>query len=346
MQAPIKCKKKDISYKCSAGHKGNDVVRNEQQEKDYSDRVKKGKRIYPEDNGDQQQATDLALHTPSQNMGPAGSMDIEHAMQQPDYFNLSGKPRYVDPRLIPVEQFDPVNDVQPDSSAILYGIRRTGKSFFMDWYYSNWAPYYQQFFVFTKTTVNGFWQRRVPPAAIYKDLEDSDLQSILDFQQKVKTDPAWAQREGYDGRTGVLFDDVIDDNYVRHYGDKGALASLFVQGRHLSCSVMLATQFPTAVPPKCRDNVDMVVFFKTSKNSSMERFHDEYMGRLNRKTAMELINMYTDVQQYGTANERRRVLIVLMDAGLTYNQRFRGAVPQKPQDYTLGSEKFWKEMSG
>lgn len=45
--------------------------------------------------------------------------------------------------MIPVLPFDP-RQLPPDSSGILYGIRRTGKSYFLRWHFYHWRDFYDQ----------------------------------------------------------------------------------------------------------------------------------------------------------------------------------------------------------
>lgn len=339
---------KDLCGKCDKGFGGSDIMRSAAQKKEYEKRQSKKEQkgqAGPSSNDKamvQSQVASRELHNPQQNMGPLGYTDVEGLLASDDYYSEAGRPMYINPKTIPVRAFDP-QEMPPDSSSIMFGIRRTGKSFFMRWYYYHWKDYFDQIFVFTGTKLNGFWQQFVPEKFVFDGLDEGRLDDIIAFAKKIHDEPQWARTEGYSERTAVALDDVIAEEGIRRQADHGPLAQLFVLGRHLKMSVSLATQLPTGVPPKVRDNLDFAVFFKQTKNKSKERFADEYMGRLNRKTAFELIELYTKVTDAHTENEKRQCLVVNLSPSLTYNERFMVATPTDPGPFKVGSRKLWME---
>lgn len=227
-----------------------------------------------------QQAQPMALTNVGQNMGPmqgkSGFIDLESALTSTDSYSEMGRAKYIDPRSIPVREFDP-REMPPDSSSVLFGIRRTGKSWFMRWYMFVWLDFFTQVYMFTKTKVNGFWPQYIPGEFIYHGIDEARIDTIIALQARIREDPHWAEANGLTERTLVLFDDVLSEGDLRSKSSTGAVSQLYVEGRHHKLCAMLATQNPTAIAPATRDNLDFAVFFKVTKNSSKDRFQDEYM---------------------------------------------------------------------
>lgn len=319
-----KCVVKDLCSKADQGFSGSEIMRTTKQKNKYEKRQQKGKQPYSQPANQLALPSSVGLGSPGQNMGPmqgtAGYMDVEAALRGPDAYSEMGRAKYMDPRSIPVHEFDPTM-MPTDSSSVLFGIRRTGKSWFMRWFLYVWSGYFTQVYMFTKTKANGFWVEFIPEKFVYEGIDEARIEQIIELQHKIKADPDWAEANGLTERTIVLFDDVLSESDLRSKSSTGAVSQLYVEGRHHKLCCMLATQNPTAIAPQTRDNLDFAVFFKVTKNSSKDRFQDEYMGRLNKKTAFELIDMYTNVQNKGTDQETRQCLVVCLDPGLTYNER-------------------------
>lgn len=343
------CKVKDLCHKADKGFCNSHIMRSATQQQQFRQRQQKGKGKWSEkggagNNNNKRLPAAVDVGSPGQNMGPLGKADLEATMSSNEYYSEMGRAKYIDPRTIPVHEFQP-NQMPPDSSSVLFGIRRTGKSWFMRWYLYEWRNVFSQVYMFTRTKINGFWEQYLPEKFIYEGLDDGRVNQIVETQKRIKKDPEWAERQGLGPRSIVLFDDIISSHNIRSQSHNGALSQLFVEGRHTDICTILATQNPTAVAPQTRDNLDFAVFFKVTKNSSKERFQDEYMGRLNKKTAFELIDLYTQTFNKGTPQEERLCLVVALEPGLTYNERFFVARPIDPGKFHAGSKKQW-ELSG
>ena len=59
----------------------------------------------------------------------------------------------------------------------------------------------------------------------------------------------------------IILDDVLDT--IKDLRRSVALNTVFSMGRHLNMAVIVCTQYPTALPPSFRMNVDLAVIFNT-----------------------------------------------------------------------------------
>jgi hypothetical protein len=88
----------------------------------------------------------------------------------------------------------------------------------------------------------------------------------------------------------LWLDDVVSENEVRTDPNFRETA---VAGRHYDLCVGINTQHVTGIPPTVRANADLVVIFAQPNGQSKRALVESYLGMLNSRTAMELIDMYT-----------------------------------------------------
>lgn len=283
----------------------------------------------------------------------SGFIDLEAVLQSSDNYSDAGRAKYIPADKIPVGEFDPL-EMPPDCTFLLYGSRRTGKStFFRYWAYS-WRHWFHQVYVFTRTKRSGFWQQMIPNMAVYQDYDEQRLEDIIQDQEDFADNPEEFSEMG--PNTAIWFDDVVSDRLLREAGTDGNLARLYVEGRHIGeridsgdkesgVQAGLATQMITAMPPKIRKNLDFAVVMKQVSDTDKERLWTEYMGRLNKRTAFELIEKYTQVRNPKTPQEERDCFIIVTDPALSYNDRFfKCTTPQIEEKFKLGTVAFWKAM--
>jgi len=282
---------------------------------------------------------------------------IDLRIESGEGYTPGGAVQYMDPNMIPVEIFEP-GSVPPDSSWVVFGRRRSGKSYFTrDMFYA-----YHQFLdhglIMTKTKHNHFFQV-VPPETVPKKYKDDyqggfipdraviqgfdsfQVQKFMDFQLELIKHEDEFERQGYK-RPGFLWlDDVVDAKVIMTEGDHGILAQLFQQGRHFDIMVGINTQYPRSIPTKMRDNVDYAVIFKQDSNNEFEAIIDHYMGELNRRTARELITMYTR----GVFNGPKQCMIINMQSGCPWEEKYKTYTANpEPPSFEVGGEKFKKDM--
>lgn len=359
----IKCR--DMSCKVKKGFNSAEVMRNDKQKKKLAKQKHKAPWLYEDQGKGEGTKTkgvaDIAslpkyinpetgepegheLVINGESKGWVEFIDIEQSLADPSFFTTTGRPRYVPGHMIPIREFIPEIHTPESPAFISYGKRRTGKSFFMRWFLWRLKDWFDQVFCFTETSVNKFWQGYIPEGAIYPHWDEGRAQQIIEFNTWVIENPDEAKRKGWTPNTITILDDVISSNMLRRVGDDGNYAALYVQGRHTKSSVGTNTQKATAIPPKVRDNIDLVFVLRQESDTERERIWREHMGRLNKRTAYELMELWTRTDNYETPNEERYTLVIDTHPCKSYNDRFFWAKAIDPGPFKLGSVEFWREM--
>lgn len=175
---------------------------------------------------------------------------------------------------------------------IEYGKRRTGKSFWTRDFLSQLAGKFYVATVHTDTKFNGFFQEFIDEDYIYDGYNDDALGRLFIKNRQL----VQMRMNGLIPKNTHFFalawlDDVVADNTLRY---SKWMARAATQGRHFDLMVGINTQHGTAIPPSWRGNADIVVIFTQLHAATKEMLAREYMGMLNMRTAMELIDMYTE----------------------------------------------------
>jgi hypothetical protein len=175
---------------------------------------------------------------------------------------------------------------------IEYGKRRTGKSFWTRDFLSQLAGKFYVATVHTDTKFNGFFQEFVDEDYIYDGYNDEALGRLFMKNRNL----VQMRMQGLIPENMHIFalawlDDVVADNTLRY---SKWMARAATQGRHFDMMVGINTQHGTSVPPTWRENADIVVIFTQIHLATKEMLAREYFGMLNMRTAMELIDMYTE----------------------------------------------------
>lgn len=175
---------------------------------------------------------------------------------------------------------------------IEYGKRRTGKSYWTRDFLSQLVGKFYLATVHTDTKFNGFFQEFINEEYIYDGYNDDALGRLFIKQRQL----VQKRQEGEIPEDMHFFalawlDDVVADNTLRY---SKWMARAATQGRHFDMMVGINTQHGTAIPPTWRGNADIVVIFTQLHAATKEMLAREYLGMLNIRTAMELIDLYTE----------------------------------------------------
>lgn len=282
---------------------------------------------------------------------------IDLRIESGEGYTPGGAVVYMDPNLVPVEVFEP-GSVPLDSSWCIFGRRRSGKSYFTrDMFYA----YHESLdhgLIMTKTKHNHFFQvvppqtvpkkykadyqgGFIPDGAVIQGFDPFIVSKFLEFQLDFIKHEEEYNRKGWKLPGFLWLDDVVDAKVIMTEGDHGILAQLFQQGRHFDVMVGINTQYPRSVPTKMRDNVDYAVVFKQDSNQEFEAIIDHYMGELNRRTARELVTMYTR----GTFNGPKQCLVINMQSGCPWEEKYKTYVANpEPPTFVVGGKKYQDRM--
>jgi hypothetical protein len=177
--------------------------------------------------------------------------------------------------------------------------------------------------------LTGFFKGIIPDAAIHSRFSEAGLRQVLDSQ----ADDVFLRGQGRETRMLLILDDVLGEpKSVRC----DSMCSLATEGRHLNIVVLAATQYPVALPPIVRTNVDWAfllgeVFFQNKK-----RMFENFSG------VFRTFSDWDTVFRASTMNHGAMVLRCSRNTsdGVEGNVFHWQAEAQPPPGFTLGSLAF------
>ena len=157
---------------------------------------------------------------------------------------------------------------RPTSHVLRMALARSGKSTWIGWMAYYRQHDYKNVYVFTSTSFIGFYQAFMPAHHVFDAFNESVCQQIIDYK-KINTQ----------GNVMIILDDVLDS--MSDIRKSKALITLFTYGRHLNIALIVATQYPLALPPVFRRNVDVAVIFGTLTVDTWDQQYKEYGFKLS-----------------------------------------------------------------
>ena len=101
----------------------------------------------------------------------------------------------------------------------------------------------------------------------------------------------------------LLFDDLVGNNSAFKRGNS-ALNNLVIKHRHLQCNLLFTTQYPKAIPPVIRNNMDIWVLFKSA---SKERVIDQVYPEISSLISEE---NFEEMYQHATEDNHDSLVII------------------------------------
>lgn len=208
-------------------------------------------------------------------------------------FTETGTIKYQDPKQFEIQEFNPLEYPDPATegglSIVVYGRRRSGKTFFTRWYWYHRMRDFDEVYVFTDTKGMNFYDNAIPSVYVCEGWNKERLTKIL---QHAKNEFDRRKAKGM-GKPRILLwlEDLAGSNMVR-YSD--ILTGLYVKGRHYGITIGFNVQKTTAVLPIVRVNTDIAVVFIQQSKPESEVIYETYLSNaMNKRTFLQLINMYT-----------------------------------------------------
>lgn len=240
-----------------------------------------------------------------------------------------------------LDWFD-MSKIKPDGTIVNFGKRRTGKSVLTKnqcWYLQEEFP--RGIVISVTEELNHWYREFIPSRFVHNELTDKLIADLLAFQKEIKLDPDYEEMKAKDpsfSRCFVIFDDVISDpNRVRF---SVPLTKIFVAGRHYDILSIFNTQYPKAIPPNMRDNIDYFFVFRSTSGPTREFLWNLVGDSMPKNLFFALIDKYT----------RDHGCLVIDNTDSTEDAlvkkifQFRADI--NIPDFRMGDDEYWEDSNG
>lgn len=218
-----------------------------------------------------------------------------------------------------------IHEIPNDSTIILCGRRRTGKSYLARWILYNKRKVYPFGMVMTQTKYNKYWTDYVHKDSVWGDYSAIALGRLVQRQAAL----AENNSHGVDPRVFIVLDDLAADTQLRN---DYMLRSFFYYGRHLKAFVLVTSQWFKALAPGCRENADYIFLFGMTNVNELEAIWEEYGAGVPRDIFTQLVSRYaTDSSCF-----------VIYPHGHTPLERFFQYRAQDPGPFRMGCPEVWQ----
>lgn len=183
----------------------------------------------------------------------------------------------------------------------------------------------------------------VPDFYKYNSFDEDRIQKFLDQQtESTKRYRAMKKKnKSYDKKPAhilFIFDDIAHDKHVFH---SKALGELFIMGRHKFCSVVLLSQHLSALPPRVRNNSDIICSFRDANWYNRQCLRDQFMTLSS--TSRKEVQKFMDK----TLGEPHRMCVVciykIQQANKLSDFIFTYLAPKKTPKFKLAQKQFWSK---
>jgi hypothetical protein len=249
-------------------------------------------------------------------------------------------PDFIQPQLT-LAKWDarsPEHQLPESFFCILLGSRRIGKSIFAKYLLYQYRDRFDLALVMTQTPQNGFWQPIVGNQWVHRGMQPDVLAKMYKSQEAEKAksvrDPKYKPR-----RVLLIFDDIVSDRNIIH--NDIWLNTFAVQGRHFYITVLLTTQYPSAINTYLRENTDLAVVFQQKTRRAQEHVYEDFLSKLGDKRYVEHeIKKYTTdhdcvvVEAY-KLKQRGEDIIYWSPASVTFDKE---KDKERTPDYQIGCD--------
>lgn len=230
-------------------------------------------------------------------------------------------------------QWDPMM-FPADGTCVLFGSRRTGKSWMIRYLLWQYRYMYRAVIVMTNTKQNKFWGQYVPFRFIHTPYDPFVIGQILATQKALI-----AQNELNSNNPEMIVNPyialVLDDVVARNMHHDEQLNQLFYEGRHSCMAIFIATQYPKALPPGVRGNADLAVVFPQESLQEQDIIREQYFNFFESKDDWAITLMeYT--------RDHNCIVLNLTDKTVPQIQRIYTHKAEDPGPFVLGCREFWE----
>lgn len=230
-----------------------------------------------------------------------------------------------------LEWFD-VGRIPNDASVIQVGKKGTGKTMCTDFILYTKRKVFPFVYMFSMTTYNGFWKRRIHPDFILDDWENEDemndfLVELMRRQKNTLENPS----RGEDPRIAVILDDMAAEKGVK---DNLQMRRLAFYGRHLKVFVAITTQYyKKGLSTDYRQNADVIFLYQMDNDIERKAIWAEHSAGVPWKIFEAMMNRYST---------EKSCMVILKNASRPLNKFFCFRAPVIGP-YRLGCAACWED---
>ena len=268
---------------------------------------------------------------------------------------IIGEQENYDMTNLPLRPLDIERDILDDSTIVLIGRRRSGKTFMTRWILYHLVRRFPLVIVITGTKMNNFWADYVHPQFIHNvEFMNDVIRKVLERQQLIVGHPDL----GIDPRICIILDDILKEKHkVR---GSTMLGTLFTDGRHYKVCTFVTCQNPKGIPPDLRENTDVCIIFRQFQKSRKEAVACEYLDYIDDKKIRDHFlwnktgNVNPDtlekiLSEKEEAGEGKKVpvALVVLQSKLTEDMQeiFKQAIAEVPdKKFLLGDQRYIRAM--
>lgn len=231
---------------------------------------------------------------------------------------------------VPFNKFEPIRSTlakpfilgqQPEISLFttisIYGKRKSGKSFFLRWFFDYYRIYYPYVWVFTYTKHNLNFKTYIPESSIFGNFNGQALEKIM--QRQIEAGKITLNQDSsFNCRAAIFWDDYNGDDIQYNQ----VLNNYYFTGRHFYTMNIFCAQYPKITPPAIRSNTDYAVLFNTDRLDTLETFWKEFAGKLRKDEFIAMFRQYVEDTPHG-------FLFIDNDPNVDYKNKFFYGVAKK-----------------
>jgi len=225
-----------------------------------------------------------------------------------------------------IQKFD-LSTISPDSSILIVGRRRTGKSWIIRDLMYALKDKLPSGVVFSRTAnVNKFFHSFIPELFIHDDVDLKILEKIMSRQtEKIET-----MSKHNVGTKFIILDDVLDDTkWVKDSTIKG----LMFNGRHIKFFFILAIQYINSIPQSLMNNFDYVFLLNESSLKSKKKLCDSFGGAFE---------CYSDFDNIFKQCVKDHGCMVINTSGTDISDSIYHFKSKERCNFKVGDPGFWK----
>ena len=174
--------------------------------------------------------------------------------------------------------------IDPASTILIVGSRRTGKTFYSKYLVNAIKPLYSLIIVITHSKIKKEWSEVVEDDMIF-DHYDPDIIKLIVKRNKLIINEC----PDINPNVLIIFDDVLDDKSLKT--DK-MIEMIFTRGRHLHIGIIFNTQYLNSISKTMRVNSDIVIVTIQNNLQALDILYESY-GVIKKNEFIQLVNEYT-----------------------------------------------------